>query len=177
MKPKSTIANLPIEIRDRVNRDLLANRTYAEIAAWLTGERHVTSKPRTVEVMLSNWYRGGFKAWRTEQLERDDLVRLVDNLAAQMGNVGGDVALLKSMMLESVITIRSSDAAPDEKANAFAQVSREIARHAKNELAERRLKMAEAQLEKVKEVARAAKAGGGLTAETLKQIEEAAGLL
>jgi hypothetical protein len=142
-KNKGTIASLPLQVRERINTDLLANMTYGAIADWLLSEKHVKGTRHNIEVKLCNWYKGPFLAWRTEQLERDNLVRLVDNLTAQVGATGGDVALLKSMMLESAITIRSSDADVADKANAFAQISREISRHRRDDNAARRLELLE----------------------------------
>lgn len=176
-KPTGKIAGLPVEARLRINRALLENRPYTEIVEKLLREWFPNDDVHALEMNLQRWFKGPFQAWRREELERDALVRLVENIEAQMTAAGGMDVVARSLLLEQMTVIRSSAATPEEKAAAFVAINRQLESQKQGARDERKLALLEANAASAKEKLAGLVSKGGLTPETLAQIEEAAKLL
>src|SRR3990172_9050978 len=109
-KPTGKIASLPNEARLRINRALIENRTYKEIIESVLREWFPKDDSHALEMNVHRWFKTGFREWRKEESERDALVRLVENIETQMTAAGGMDVVARSLLLEQMTVIRSSDA-------------------------------------------------------------------
>ena len=151
-KSTSKISKLPLTVRDRINRDLLVSKSYADIAGWLLEEKLVEGDSHAIEMQLHRWFKSGFQAWRREEIERDSLVRLVENIEAQMSAAGGMDIVARSLLLEQMTVIRSSASSPEEKAAAFVQINRQLEAQKQGNREDRKLKLLEEREAKSREI-------------------------
>jgi hypothetical protein len=61
------VARLPKPVREQINLQLDAGKTYAKIIAWLTDNGHPGFTPDNI----SNWRAGGFQDWLKDEKLRD----------------------------------------------------------------------------------------------------------
>ena len=189
---KGKVARLPIDLKIEVNKQLRDGITYGDIIQFLEGKGHTGFNDENI----SAWYKGGHQDWlknqeRIEQLtaRRDAALELVRDLKQ-----GGEVHITEAneLILASQINEALSDFDPAiirellaEKPEKFFQLAQAVTSQTNERTKREKLELdykkyrdtVEEQKRKIQESLNVAKSKGGLTKETLKQIEEAAALL
>lgn len=121
-----------------------AEATYPALAGWIFDQTDDDGKPCSVRWQAADcadgrekalhacgnaihrWFKGPFKRWLREQSARDEEIRFIENIETRLGAAGddGDQRLLRSVLLDTVSRIRSGETQPEEKAEAFAVLTR-----------------------------------------------------
>jgi hypothetical protein len=159
-KSRSRFALLPQSLRNELNRKLDDGWQYEQIRHWLfaqtadrdipaldlkTGDpyslvwtRTIPDEPRLIRnfgIALSGWYHTHFQQWRQEHADRDESLRLLENIdqltiAATTTNraashLGGNL-LIRTLLLDAIRRVRKSDDSADQLArlaHAWARLS------------------------------------------------------
>jgi hypothetical protein len=173
------IARLPKELRDRVNTMLRDGLPYKHIIAELQLED-------VNEDNLTNWRAGGYEDWIDEQTRLEDMaVRREFAMETVKQNQGSQVheatlLLAASQMYEALteFDLGALKTLLRDKPENYAPLVNSLAKLSEKALAQQKYRdEVREKRDKILELTQAAKAPGGLTPETLKQIEKAAGLL
>jgi hypothetical protein len=173
------IARLPKQLRDQLNGMLRDGRTYKSVIAELALED-------VNEDNVSLWHKGGHQDWLKEQDRLEDMqakrefaLEIVrQNEGSQLHQAS--LQLAASQLYEALtdFDITSLKVLLQEKPENYAQIVNSLAKLSKGALDIERFKEQVAeQKRKILEATQVAKREGGLTPETLRAIEEAAGLL
>jgi hypothetical protein len=189
---KGKIARLPHDLRLMVNTMLSDNKPAAEIITELA-EQHVEG---INEVNIHNWFVGGYQDWMRDQeriselsARRDAAMEMVNALKRDgtMTLADANDAILAGMVneaLEKFDVASLVDLMHEEPkqflqfANVINSQSNEQRKREKVELEYKKYRdQVEAAKEKILAVTTAAKSKGGITPETLRDIEEQANLL
>jgi hypothetical protein len=200
-KSTGKIEELPYALRMVINQRLRKggkDGQYAEIAAWLFAQPDDDSIPCSArwlsgsgpEAMdramhacknaLQRWYKGPFKIWNRAEDEQDENIRFVEGVEEKYDLLGDDAdrRTIRSLLLELAPSLRNSDTPLADKAAAFAQISREIERQRKSRREDKKLALLEDTVNRAKEATtKGSESKGGLTPETLEQIERESKLL
>ena len=176
------IARLPFESRTEVNKRLRDGQTYEVISKWLADEGYGEFNAEN----LSNWKDGGHQDWLRDQ-ERLESMRLRSEAAMELArnNQGSklpEAAMLIaaqqiSEVLEEFDTNRLKELL-DEKPENFANLVNAVSRMTKEarEFEKYRDAVAERKAA-IERTLTAAKKSGGLSAETIEEIESQLRLL
>jgi hypothetical protein len=159
-KSRSRFALLPQSLRDELNRKLDDGRQYEQIRHWLfelkadrdipalnlkTGDpyslvwtRTIPDEPRLIRnfgIALSGWYHTHFQQWRDQRADRDESLRLLENIdqlttAATTTNraashLGGN-HLIRTVLLDAIRHVRKTSNSADQLArlaHAWARLS------------------------------------------------------
>lgn len=187
-KDMGKVARLPKPVRDAVNLMLLNGATLQAVCDWLATEGQGEFSPENI----SNWRQGGHQHWLNGQ-ERFEHLKLKaearkamrDQLAAEgLDITDSNTARLMEIadeVLDEFDPQALKELAATEPAKVFQLLSGVTASASagKVKLAELELKVRryEDAAREAKDKLNTLKAKGGLTPETLAQIEEAVGLL
>lgn len=187
-KHMGKVARLPKPVRDAVNHMLLNGATLQAVCDWLATEGHPGFNPENI----SNWRQGGHQDWLKAQ-ERFENLKLKaearkamrEQLAAEgLDITDSNTARLMEIadeVLDEFDITALKDVAKNDPSKVFQLLTAATASASAG-----KVKLAELELKvrRYEDAAREAKAklevikrDGGLSAETLQRIEEAAGLL
>ena len=171
------IARMIFEDRTRINVMIRDNRPYAEIIAFAR-ERDVSLN----ETNVSNWKDGGYEDWRKQQERLEDM-RLKREFAMEIvkQNEGGKLHEASLQLAASQIYEVLADFDPQAIKDALKGGDADLYSQLVNSLA--KLSKGALEIEKFKDNVRerkaaiertlgAAKKGGGLTQETIEEIEQ-----
>jgi hypothetical protein len=189
---RGKIASLPFEIRTRVNILLRDGNTYRKVCDWLAKQ---PDTPKINEENVSKWFNGGHQDWLKEQKTAEEMTLRTDAARALVLEFSGkqtDLESANSLMLASTINGVMLKADPEALKALMAENPKQffsLARTINQSAGERSRRMeAELKLKKYQDAVAEQKAAiekalasksrkGGLSAEALRQIEEAANLL
>lgn len=187
---RGMIARLPYEVRSEVCRRLRDGQTYAAVAEYARGAGYPDIDERHVERWAkpdSETGRCGYNDWLRDQDRLDDMASkrefALQIVRANEGSTIHEAALqVAASQLYEVITEFNLDNIKQqlaEKPKLYADLVGSLGKlsHAGLEYAKYRDHVVEQKRKITQLTSAAAKAPGGLTPETLKQIEEAAALL
>lgn len=176
------IARAPFEVRTKVNELMRDGATAAEIITHLAGQGITDVSDSNV----SNWRQGGHQDWLKEQERLADMqAKREFALEVVKQNEGSKLheATLHLAATQIYETITEFDLGNlknllAEKPENYAALVNSLAKLSKGALDIEKFKEnVRAQKAKIEDALNIAKQGGGLTPDTLKQIEEAAALL
>ncbi len=197
-KRTGKVARLPKALRDEVNLRLQNGGVYREIAQWLD-KQPGAGADRFNEENLRAWFHGGHQDWLKQQTRTEEIkARAEASLAMVQAMKDGDgegtlhITEANELLLASQINEALSEFEPAalkqllqenpakffDLSSAVAGQSNERTKRQKLELEFRKYRdQVEEAKAKLLAATSAAKIAGGLSAETLREIEEAAGLL
>ena len=176
------IARLDFALRHTVNAMIRDNRPYAEIMQFL-GEKGITG---INDQNLTNWKQGGHQDWLRQQDRLADMERkrefafeiAKENEGSKIHEAGLNLAASQIFeMLQDFDPAVMKEMLAEDPEN-YSKIVTALARISKEALGFERFKqLVSEQKHKIEQALNLAKSKGGLTPDTLKQIEEAAGML
>lgn len=176
------IARAPYEVRKQVNELLRDGKTAKAVINFLNG----AGIPNVSEQNVTNWREGGFQDFLKEQTRLDEM-RFKREFAMEIvrQNQGSQLQeatlhLAASQLYEALTDydIGNLKQLLAEKPENYAAIVNSLAKLSKGALEVDKYKaQVREQKEKIEAALNTAKSKGGLTPETLKTIEEAAGML
>jgi hypothetical protein len=182
------IARLPKELRDVVNEMLFDGAKYRHIIESLNNHKKLwpAGLDEITEDNLTNWFQGGYQDFLQERERLQEMaVRREFAMETVKQNAGSQVheatlLLAASQMYEALteFDLGALKTLLREKPENYAPLVNSLAKLSEKALAQQKYRdEVREKRDKILELTQAAKAPGGLTPETLKAIEEAAGLL
>lgn len=187
------IARLPKVLRDAVNLALQDGATAARVIDIITvAKAHgaVNGDGSEVEIPndqnVTNWREGGYQDWMKENQRLDDMrakrefaLRIVsENEGGKIHEAGLNLAASQIFeLLQDFDVTAMKEKMADDPEN-FSKVVSALARISKEALGfEKYRELVAEQKRKINDALNAARGKGGLTPETLQQIEQAAAML